>query len=396
MIIIGIDGGATKISGWQVLHDENTGLFALGDKNIQKKYSEYEGFMGDFKPVELKIQLAELNSGINFTEEEIRQGSAYINAAADVITEFSRQNQGRKLLIGFGMPGLKTSDKRGISALLNGPRMPHFLEDIEKIVLSRGVELYRSISHLGSDADYCGIGEEYSTTGLFKDVENAYYLGGGTGVADALKLAGKLVTFDSAKDWIAKAWELKTKSGLSMERYASAGGIQFVYSNYSGITVEELNKNHIYPPQILDAALKGEKAALDTINDISANIANLFFERIVTIYSGWENTFDFVNPNRNPLAKEHPYRGTLTERIIVGQRLGDLLEESKDTGLLWDQILEELSSLLAGVSDTKLKDYYLKSGKFDPEIIKISKLREAPALGAGIDAFLGIEGKGGD
>ena len=392
MIIIGIDGGATKISGWQVLHDEKTGLFTLGDENIQKKYSEYDSFIGNFKPVDLKIQLDELNSGINLTEEEIRQGSAYINAAADVITEFSRHHQGQKLLIGFGMPGLKTPDKRGITALMNGPRMPHFLEDIEKIVLSRGVELYSSISHLGSDADYCGIGEEYSSSGMFKDVGNAYYLGGGTGVADALKLAGKLVTFDSARYWIAKAWEFKTKSGLSMERYASASGIQYIYSTYSGIEVEKLNKNHFYPPQILHAALKGEKAALDTINDISANIANLFFERIVTIYLGWKDTFDFVNPNRDSLKKEHPYSGTFVERIIVGQRLGDLLEESKDTGLLWDQILEDLNILLSRADDAKLKDYYLKNGKFNSEVIKISKLREAPALGAGIDAFLGLKG----
>ncbi len=200
------------------------------------------------------------------------------------------------------------------------------------------------------------------------------------------------MTIASARDWIAKACEYKTKSGLSMERYSSASGIQYIYSRYSGIEVEELNKNHIYPPQILHAAVNGDDAALNTINDISFNIANLFFERIVTVYSGWKNIFEFVSPNRNPLNKDHPYLGTFLEEIIVGQRLGDLLEESKNTGLLWSQILEVLSRMMGGIDDGELKNYYLKEGKFNSEIIKISKLREAPALGAGIDAYLGVDG----
>jgi hypothetical protein len=393
MVIIGIDGGATKISGWKVKYDENTGLFSLGEENVQKKYSDYDSFISGFKPLDLKIQLGEMNSGINLTGDEKKQGSAYINAAADVITEFSKLNQGEKLLIGFGMPGLKTIDKRGISVLMNGPRMPHFLADIEDIVMRRGVKLYSSIGYLGSDADYCGIGEEYSFDGKFKDVQNAYYLGGGTGVADAMKLGGKLLTFDSAREWIAKSWEFKTVSGLSMERYSSASGIQYIYSRYSGIEVEELNKNNIYPPQILHAATDGDSAALNTINDISVNIANLFFERIVTIYSGWKSTFEFVNPNRDPLVEKHPYSGMFLEEIIVGQRLGDLLEESKGTDLLWNQIVDELTLLFSEVKDEKLKNYYLKGGEFDPEIIKISKLREAPALGAGIDAYLNLKSK---
>ena len=390
MVIIGIDGGATKISGWQVEYDEQNGLFSLGSINVQRKYSDYSGFSGGFKPVDIKIQLDEMVSGVHLTKDEIAQGNAYINAAADVITEFGKLNQGTSLLIGFGMPGLKTTDKRGIIALANGPRMPQFLKEIEEIVASRNVKLYCPVKHLGSDADYCGIGEEYSSTGLFRDVANAYYLGGGTGVADALKLKGKLVTFDSAKDWIAKAWEFKTASGLSMERYASASGIQYIYGNYAGIDIKELNENHIFPPQILRSALNGEKAAMDTINDISVNIANLLFERIVTVYSGWQGTFEFVNPNRNSLVSNHSYKGTFIERIIIGQRLGDLIEESKDTGLLWDGILKELSELFKASEDEQLKNYYLNGDEFKSEIIQNSKLREAPALGAGIDAYLGL------
>ena len=37
--------------------------------------------------------------------------------------------------------------------------------------------------------------------------------------------------------------------------------------------------------------------------------------------------------------------------------------------------------------DTKAKSYYLETGKFNHNLIAISKLREAPALGAGVDAY---------
>lgn len=223
---------------------------------------------------------------------------------------------------------------------------------------------------------------------MFKDVKNAYYLGGGTGVADAMKLNGKLVPFDNAKAWIAKTWELKSDKDLSLERYASASGIQSIYSGYSNISVEELNKNQIYPPQILEKALLNDKAALTTINDISNYIAGLLFERIMTIYEGWSAYFPFVNPTKKIEKKEHEYKGTLLDRIIIGQRLGDLLEGSKNTPLLWNQIISGLSALFNNVSDNKLLKHYISNASFKEELISISKLREAPAIGAGVDAYL--------
>ena len=68
----------------------------------------------------------------------------------------------------------------------------------------------------------------------FEDVENAYYLGGGTGAADALKLHGKLISFDKCKNWIAKTWEMSDKNGKSMEIYCSANGIQSIYGDLAG------------------------------------------------------------------------------------------------------------------------------------------------------------------
>jgi len=388
ILILGIDGGATKINGWIVDYNSEAKEFALGSTNIQKKYSEFEDYIPGYKPVDIKVQLEEMNSGVNLTSDEIKHGNAYIKAAAEVIKLLSQNANGKKIIIGFGMPGLKTTDKRGIIALANGPRMPLFAEKIENILKKNNVNLHKPIQQLGSDADYCGIGEEYDIEGLFKNVNNAYYLGGGTGVADALKLNGKIIALDQTKDWLAKTWEMKSESGLSLERYASAGGIQFIYSQFSGIPVEELNNNDIYPPQILQLAIEGDKHALNTINDVSENIAKLIFERITTLYFGWSNIFSFVNENKPNLNSKHLYLKQFFDRIIIGQRLGDLLEESKSSNLLWTQIIDKLSELTIDINDEIFKTQYLSQGIFKKNIIKISKLREAPVIGAGVDAYL--------
>ena len=388
ILLIGIDGGATKVSGWVINYQEQTQLFQLSDINLQKKYSDYPDFNPGYTPVDIKTQLDEMNKEIHLTREEKKQGDVYMKTAADVIIGLLKKFPEKKALIGIGMPGLKTADKRGISAIANGPRMPGYSEFIELKIREENLTPGAPIAHLGSDADYCGLGEEYSADGLFKDVRNAYYLGGGTGVADALKLEGKLIPFDQAKSWIAKAWEMQCDKGISFERYASAAGIQFIYSRYSNIPVEELNNNHIYPPQILEKALSDDKAAVDTINDVSIYIATLIYERITTIYSGWFGLFSFVNPARELTEKDHKYRGVLLDRIIIGQRLGDLLYDSKQTPLLWSRIIERLSELFSKSNNNRLKKKYLQNGRFRDDFIIISKLREAPAIGAGVDAWI--------
>ena len=388
ILLIGIYGGATKVSGWVINYQEQTQLFQLSDINLQKKYSDYPDFNPGYTPVDIKTQLDEMNKEIHLTMEEKKQGDVYMKTAADVIIGLLKKFPEKKALIGIGMPGLKTADKRGISAIANGPRMPGYSEFIELKIREENLTPGAPIAHLGSDADYCGLGEEYSADGLFKDVRNAYYLGGGTGVADALKLEGKLIPFDRTKSWIAKAWEMQCDKGISFERYASASGIQFIYSRYSNIPVEELNNNHIYPPQILEKALSDDKAAVDTINDVSIYIATLIYERITTIYSGWSGLFSFVNPVRELTEKDHKYRGVLLDRIIIGQRLGDLLDDSKQTPLLWSRIIERLSELFSKSNDNRLKKNYLQNGRFREDFIAISRLREAPAIGAGVDAWI--------
>jgi len=390
ILLVGVDGGATKVNCWSINIDKSDG-FSLGSYQAGKSYSEYSDYDPEFIPVDLKIQLKERETGnIKPTEKEIQQGKAYTRACADSIIEVVKQSNCTKILVGIGMPGLKTENQRGISAMANGPRQISYADNVERFLKEAGVELITPISHIGSDAFYCGLGEEYATAGQFRNVQNSYYLGGGTGAADALKLDGQLVSLDEIKDWFVKAWEMKCPEGRSIETYVSSKGIQSLYGEQTGQTLADLNKQAIYPPQIREKALAGDAAAKETLEKVAKYLALLIYERITTLFAGWEGIFEFLNPNRVVPKKSHPYRNSLFDNILIGQRLGDMLKESKNDYVLWKPFIHFLSMLIneASIIDDSTRLHYCPNGQFSKERIVFSKLREAPALGAGVDAFL--------
>ena len=382
--IIGIDGGATKVSAWEIEYNGST--FSLGQAHYAEQYINQNFFNSSFTPVNIQTQLSEMNmNNIQLTGNEIKQGVVIIQTFATVI---NRIFSDKPILLGMGMPGLKSADKRGIVAMANGPRIPHFCDQLEEKLSQMNIPLAAPIFQLGSDADYCGIGEEYASEGAFYDSQFGYYLGGGTGAADALKCDGKLVPLDQTKSWLAKSWELKTENKLSLERYASAGGIQFVYSLKSGISVEELNREGLYPNRILERAITGEYTEIETLKDVSHTLAKLYHERIETLFAGWQSPFSFVNPNRAPLEPSHPYLGKVFDILIIGQRLGALMEKSKESIYLWRPFLSHLEMLISSnvKLDSQTKNHYLENGL--EKMVHISQLRDAPALGAGVDAVL--------
>jgi len=388
-LLIGLDGGATKVNGWNI--EVNNGEFDMGENNYGVSYFEFTGYSDKFMATDIQRQLKEFQSDkIKPGKKETRQGEAYVEAAAEVVLKLVQKSGIKRVLVGEGMPGLKTADKRGIAVMANGPRIIDYCDQMEKILKDYNIEFVTSIAALGSDAFYCGIGEEYAKEGQFKDIQNSYYLGGGTGAADALKLGGKLVSLDDIKDWFVKTWEMKNAENLSMEKCASAKGIQEIYGNFVGMSVNELNKKEIYPLTIREKALADEKNAIKTFEILSENLAQLVYERLTTIYAGWQGIFTFVNPNRAIPGKEHPYKGTLLDSVIIGQRLGDLFQVAKDDNLLWQPFFQRLSYLImkSEILDEEAKEYYCPGDSFDQKLLVISKLREAPALGAGIDAYL--------
>ena len=384
-IIIGIDGGGSKVSAG-IIESKDISTFTIKSLS-QQYYNERSEFNSDFSPVAMDIQLNEYNTEeYNVTNDEVLQGNAIIESFHNSIINL---NIDKPILMGIGMVGLKTKDLRGIGAIANGPRIPKFCIQLENVLHKSNIHLYKPIQYIGSDADNCGIGEEYGKDGLFKDIQNGYYIGGGTGTADALKLKNELIPFDSISSWIAKSWEILNENNISMEQYTSLKGIQSIYSNYSEIPINELCNESIYANEIFSRALKNEQAALLTCEDITKYISILIVERIETIFSGWQNKFELLNPKHSLLINNHPYKNNLLERIIIGQGLGKLFNISKNTPLLWDPLHNNIYDMIqkSRVLPSEAKKFLFENGTLKKGFIMTSNLDNSALLGAGVTAI---------
>lgn len=389
MLLIGIDAGASKVKGIEVKFNKKQNLFIPGEAFSEYKYIEIEEFQHDFKPIDINIQLKDYEKQeLNITEQEKIQGEVYIKAAFKVIKDISSKKGIKDILVGIGIPGLKTQNKRGIAVLKNGPRIPNYSIILEKYLKDYDINLIEKIHYLGSDADFCGIGEEYVKGGLFKGVKNVYYIGCGTGIADAMKLYGELVPFDNTKSWLPKSWEFFSKYGKTFEQLISAKSIMINYGELIGLSYEELNKNKIYLNNIFQFALNGDTKALKVINQVIESLAELLFDRIYTLYIGNNIERKFVKNDRIPLEKKHPYIGTLWERIVIGQRLGQIWNNSLFENIFQSKVKKELSLLIKNNPDLDkyAKSYYLSV--LQKDFILGSELLSAPAIGAGIDVYL--------
>ena len=52
-LLIGIDGGATKVSAWEIVYNKSNSTFSLGKVNSTKSYREISGYIPDFVPVDI-------------------------------------------------------------------------------------------------------------------------------------------------------------------------------------------------------------------------------------------------------------------------------------------------------------------------------------------------------
>jgi len=180
------------------------------------------------------IRAAFRDGRVEPTNEEREQGRHWVQAAVGSIVAVATQARRRRAVVGIGAPGLKTADGRGLAVVRNGPRIPSYAERVEEGVAAAGIELVRPIGPLTGDGDNCGRGEEVDRHGQFRDVANVYYIGGGTGLAEALKLRGRLVTFDAVRDWMPKAWQMTSERGRNFEDSLSTRGINAQYAADSG------------------------------------------------------------------------------------------------------------------------------------------------------------------
>jgi hypothetical protein len=228
-------------------------------------------------------------------------------------------------VLGAALPGLKTPDRRGLFWARHGPRIPDYLARLELELASLEVELAAPIAGLFSDGDCCGIGEERAEQGNFRGVENAWYVGGGTGLAEAFKVRGEVVELDQLAPSVTKAWQLPWRGDLSFEEALAVSSL----NERAGGLVERL----LEKPEVSLELEQSIRALADLAERRCGD-----FER-----AGW---------------------GRL-ERVVIGQRLGLLLQDAS-----LGQFRDQLEVLL---SERGLP----RSGW-----LVYSSLREAPAIGA--------------
>jgi hypothetical protein len=372
--LIGVDGGATEAKAHAVDCPglQPAGPFTLREEAASRKYEPLAGF----EPVPVQEQIASRDNP-QLTDQERTLGDHWTSATADAISEIAEKLNANSVLVGVGMPGLKTADGRGINAINNGPRIPNYLDLVEEKLRAAGLALHAPIAALGSDADYCGLGEQYADKGLFRDVADAYYFGGGTGIADALKLNNELVPFDACKSWLQKSWQMPSALGPTYEKLISAKSLNAVAAALSDSTAERFPEHD---------AQAGVPQAVTWMRMAATVLANLLFERLWTVKHG-RHALPHRGDAYAALETDHPYRGRALERLIIGQRIGQIYGGGTHAATFKRHVDEVLARLIAESEDKALAENYLtESGTLQPGFVVASNLRAAPAIGAAVAA----------
>ncbi|MDA9946279.1 hypothetical protein N9E12_00365 [Candidatus Marinimicrobia bacterium] len=291
--VLGLDGGASKILSQ---------LFLINDKNeiinesrpFEVSYKDIVNFDQSFIPVKLEIQKKEsLNKSITIQPKELRQSKVIINAIIKSIQNFKNFDISA---IGFCFPGIKTKNADGVSIMANGPRNLNMLHQLNKKI---NLELNCSINikNIYDDSLSCVYGEKFSSKGKLNNCSNGIYIGGGTGIADGIVYQNQIVDITAEKDF-KKSWEIIADDGKSVEECLSLGGLSQKWNSKKMKSVESLND------LFLKAKMKNKKA-----------------EKI--LFSAGK-AFNILINSRIPFFKS---KTNYPEKIVIGQRLGVLLNE---------------------------------------------------------------------
>jgi hypothetical protein len=209
---IGVDGGASGVRALAVRRRSDGALEAAGPRAVQRH--------APFDPPPLALQRDEAPAP-RVPADERAAASARVHAAADAVAEAAVG--ARRVAVGVCWPGLKSAGGRGVVVLRNGPRDPDLATALERALAARGLELARPLPPIASDGVAGALGELYAANGALRGVRCALYLAGGTGLAEALLVGGRVVALDDPGVSMPKAWQMEHE-GATFEDHASPGG----------------------------------------------------------------------------------------------------------------------------------------------------------------------------
>jgi hypothetical protein len=373
-LLVGVDGGASEVKVHEILVlEREEGLrLDLGPASASVLYDR----TARFTPLPMAQQLLEEQRGeLQLSAEEIAEGRLVLDAFLRAITSVAELAGRRRLRLGICLPGMKSADRRGVVVMRNGPRLPNFLAQLESGLTQAGLELALPLPPLVSDGEACGHGENLGLEGRFADVQNAWYLGGGTGLAEVGKLAGQVVDMDALRPWMRKAWQLEDAQGTSFEDLASARGINARYARRRGVEPEP--GAEVYPEQ---RVALGDPDAEAVLREAGTTIAELAFARIQACAKAEKLPRSSGGRAGRASAKLQP--GTVLQRIVLGQQLGRLFADPALARVLREPLEKKLAQLVARAKDPFLAQNYLAGRALRPGLVEASLLRAAPAIGA--------------
>jgi len=293
-LLLGLDGGASKILAQTCTIDPRSSLIIPKQEHHESNYRNSLGFDSGFMPVDLARQKKEAKeNNYSFSDQEKNQSVSVIETIAKVIESSVRKKQITQ--VGLCFPGIKTANCDGISIMANGPRNINMLSMINKMLKPK-LDSKISIKSIYDDSECCVIGEWKSSIGKLRDCENAIYIGGGTGIADGVILNNKIVDKD-----IERSWELIMPNGESVEQCLSLGGMLSQWNKEKEKSIKAIIS-------LFDQAISGN------------NFANSIIEKAA-------KAFDFLIDKRIEFFQSH---NSKPEKIVIGQRLGNLLTEKNN------------------------------------------------------------------
>jgi len=336
--------------------------YQLGEAHAEMSYPRLDGFA----PVDPGVQRRQLDDDqLQIDPIEARQADAWIETTATVVARVAEQCGAKQVRIGIGMPGIKSGDERGIVMINNGPRMPDFLEALTQRLQHAGIELDRPIRRIGDDGAYCGVGEAHAEGGLFRDIQNGYYIGGGTGLAECLLIDGNVVPMSGRHCSIPRAWELICPLGVTYEKLISAASMNAVYQSLANVPVDAEQR---FPER---DAMGGDPVARSWLQMAATLWAHLVAQRLVHFCRESETKIRF-------------------DRVVIGQRAGQLFNDAQYRALFAEPIETTLAHILKqqvkAQSMPALLDY-LDGSRLREGLLVASNLRAAPAIGAAVDAM---------
>jgi hypothetical protein len=271
---IGVDVGGSGARLWRV-HNEGE-LWRVEGQGIRLEWE-----LSAWVPVPLDRQL----DGCDVLADEQREATRRLDRIAGAVEQLGGCTQ-----LALAVPGLRSSDGRGVLVARNGPRIPDLLGGLEQRIGLEG-------SHLCGDGLAGAAGELRGVDGALRGVGSGLYLGGGTGLAEALVVGGQVSELGAD---MPKAWRVEVEGGRTLE--------------------DSLAPFHMRrDPELLDA--QGELVA----------------QRI------WPRLAAYVALRRAQFASAF---GAPLERIVVAQGLARLLRKATLPGEDWERhvVLSNLSA----------------------------------------------------